>query len=319
MTEPLLVLDDLHRDYLLPRQRLFGATPRLHAVRGVSITIQRGESFGVVGESGCGKSTLARSVVALEEPTHGTVTLRGKNLFSLKAAELRDMRRHVQMVFQDPYGSLDPRHKVGRIVAEPYLTLIGETTRQEIAEIVAAVLEDVGLKRQDADKFPHEFSGGQRQRIAIARALITKPDLIVADEAVSALDVSVQAQVLNLMMKLRAEHGLAYLFISHDLSVVRHVTDRVAIMYYGRIVEQGNTREVFAEPSHPYTKMLLKSVPGAVPKGKKERTIAEDIGEVPQTGCPFAPRCPNAETGCRDVEPELKLSENGHLVACHLV
>jgi len=319
MTDPLLVIEDLHRDYLLPRQRLFGPAPRVHAVRGVSFSIERAESFGIVGESGCGKSTLARTVVALEAPSRGTVTLHGKDLFALGAADLRDMRRHVQMVFQDPYGSLDPRHKVGRIIAEPYQALIGGHSPPEIVERVAAVLHDVGLKREDADKFPHEFSGGQRQRIAIARALITMPDLIVADEAVSALDVSVQAQVLNLMMTLRADHGLAYLFISHDLGVVRHVTDRVAIMYHGRIVEQGATRKVFSNPCHPYTKMFLNSVPGAGSKIRKERAIVEDIGDMPPAGCPFAPRCPNVESGCRDVEPALKLAENRHLVACHLI
>ncbi len=319
MTEPLLVLHDLHREYLLPRRKLFAPAPRLHAVRGVSITLNRDESFAIVGESGCGKSTLARSVVALEAPSQGTVSLLGKDLFALKPAELRAMRRHVQMVFQDPYGSLDPRHKVGRIVAEPYVTLIGTAGRAEMADIVAAVLLDVGLKREDADKFPHEFSGGQRQRIAIARALITKPDLIIADEAVSALDVSVQAQVLNLMTTLRAEHGLAYLFISHDLGVVRHVADRVAIMYHGRIVEQGDTRKVFSNPRHPYTKMLLDAVPRPVPGLKKERAIVEDMGEMPGVGCPFAPRCAIAENGCRDVEPALKSMQDGLSVACHLV
>ncbi len=319
MSDPLLVLHDLHREYLLPRRKLFRPAPRLQAVRGVSITINRGESLAIVGESGCGKSTLARSVVALEAPSRGTVTLRGKNLFALAPADLRNMRRHVQMVFQDPYGSLDPRHKVGRIVAEPYAALIAKTGRREITEIVASVLLDVGLNRQDADKYPHEFSGGQRQRIAIARALITKPDLIVADEAVSALDVSVQAQVLNLMTTLRREHGLAYLFISHDLSVVRHVTDRVAVMYNGRIVEIGATGKVFAAPRHPYTKMLLEAVPRPDPGFKRKRAIIEDMGDMPKVGCPFAPRCARAEKGCRDAEPALRPLEDGSSVACHLV
>ncbi len=319
MNEDLLVVDDLHREYILPRQKLFAPAPRVAAVRGVSFTICKGESFAIVGESGCGKSTLARSVVALEAPSQGTVSLLGKDLFALKPAELRAMRRHVQMVFQDPYGSLDPRHKVGRIVAEPYLTLIGGGNDREIADIVHAVLHDVGLTAEDADKFPHEFSGGQRQRIAIARALITRPDLIVADEAVSALDVSVQAQVLNLMSTLRAEHGLAYLFISHDLGVVRHIADRVAIMYHGRIVEIGDTRKVFSNPRHPYTKMLLDAVPRPDPGLKKPRAIIEDIGDMPNIGCPFAPRCAKVQSACHDVEPALKSMEDGLSVACHLV
>ena len=319
MTAPLLVIDDLHREYVLPRQKLFAPAPRVQAVRGVSITLNRAESFGIVGESGCGKSTLARSVVALEAPSRGTISLHGKDLFALGTAELRGMRRHVQMVFQDPYGSLDPRHKVARIIAEPYVTLIGGASPQELTQIVTAALVDVGLNPEDADKFPHEFSGGQRQRIAIARALITKPDLIVADEAVSALDVSVQAQVLNLMMKLRQDHGLAYLFISHDLSVVRHVTDRVAIMYHGRVVELGDTRQLFANPRHPYTKMLLDAVPRPDPGLKKPRAIVEDMGDMPLQGCPFAPRCAKVKPGCRDVDPDLKLFDDGRSVACHLV
>jgi len=318
MNAPLLVIHDLHREYLLPRQKLFAPAPRLQAVRGVSITLNRAESFGIVGESGCGKSTLARSVVALEAPSRGTVSLRGKDLFALDSAQMRSMRRHVQMVFQDPYGSLDPRHKVARIIAEPYVTLIGDASGQGLAEIVTRALVDVGLNPEDADKFPHEFSGGQRQRIAIARALVTKPDLIVADEAVSALDVSVQAQVLNLMMKLRQEHGLAYLFISHDLSVVRHVTDRVAIMYHGRIVEQGDTRAIFATPRHPYTKMLLDAVPRPDPGLKRTRAIVEDMGDMPRHGCPFAPRCAKVQPSCRDLEPDLKLFDDGRSVACHL-
>lgn len=319
MTDPLLEVRDLHRDYTLPRRTLFGPAPVLQAVRGVSFSIMPGESFAIVGESGCGKSTLARSIVALEQPSRGTVTLRGENLFALNANDLRAMRRHVQMVFQDPYGSLDPRHKVGRIVAEPFVTLTSESSRDKTAEIVASVLRDVGLKDADADKFPHEFSGGQRQRIAIARALITRPDLIVADEAVSALDVSVQAQVLNLMTTLRAEHNLAYLFISHDLGVVHHVTDRVAIMYHGRIVEQGPTRKVFAEPRHPYTKMLLDAVPRPDPGRKKKRAIVEDVGDMPATGCPFAPRCGKVEDRCRQQEPKLRSLETERRVACHVV
>ncbi|MGO1119828.1 ABC transporter ATP-binding protein [Rhodovibrionaceae bacterium A322] len=263
---PLLEVRDLARDYRLPRQSLFGPVPVHQAVRGVSFKLRAGESLGIVGESGCGKSTLARTVMALEAPTAGQVFLDGEDLFALKPAELRRLRRHFQIVFQDPYGSLDPRHSVARTVAEPLATLPPEErAAQSDAQRVADVLEAVGLRASDAQKYPHEFSGGQRQRIAIARALITRPKLIVADEAVSALDVSVQAQVLNLMMDLQEEFGLAYLFISHDLSVIRHITDHVAVMKLGEIVEQGPTEEVFAEPGHAYTRSLLRAVPPADP------------------------------------------------------
>jgi peptide/nickel transport system ATP-binding protein len=256
----------LVRDYRLPRQSLFGPVPLHRAVRGVSFTLDAGESLGIVGESGCGKSTLARSVMALEPPTSGSVSLLGQDVFSLRPAALRRLRRDFQIIFQDPYGSLDPRHSVARTVAEPLATLPAEERRaQPDAQRVAAALEAVGLRAGDGQKFPHEFSGGQRQRIAIARALITRPKLIVADEAVSALDVSVQAQVLNLMMDLQEEFGLAYLFISHDLSVIRHITDRVAVMKRGEIVEEGRTEAVFAAPRHPYTRALLQAVPPADP------------------------------------------------------
>jgi ABC-type oligopeptide transport system ATPase subunit len=261
---PLLEVVDLVKDYRLPRRRLLGPTPTFRALHGVSLTIAPGESFGIVGESGSGKSTLARAVLALEPPTSGRIRVLGEDLLGLAPRALRAMRRHVQMVFQDPYGSLDPRHKVARIVAEP-LALTGSATRTERRARIHQALASVGLRADDADKYPHEFSGGQRQRIALARALITRPDLIVADEPVSALDVSVQAQVLNLMMDLQARHGLAYLFISHDLSVVRHVTDRVAVMQDGRIVEQGPTGKVLRAPTHPYTRALLDAVPLAGP------------------------------------------------------
>ncbi|MGH6914828.1 MAG: ATP-binding cassette domain-containing protein [Geminicoccales bacterium] len=265
MTEPpLLEVLGLVKDYALPRRSLFRAAPRHRALDGVSFVIEAGQSFGMVGESGSGKSTLARLVLALDRPTSGTVRLKGRDLHALPDPALRRMRRQVQMVFQDPYGSLDPRHRVGRIVAEP-LALAGALGRTERRELVAETLASVGLKPSDGEKYPHEFSGGQRQRIALARALITRPDLIVADEPVSALDVSIQAQVLNLMMDLQERYALAYLFISHDLSVVRHVTDWVAVMRDGRIVEQGPTGQVLASPSHPYTKALVRAVPRPEP------------------------------------------------------
>ena len=317
---PLLEVESLVRDYHLPRRGLFRAEPRLRALHGVGFTVEAGRSFGIVGESGCGKSTLARAILALERPTAGSVRLKGQSLFDLPPAELRALRRHLQMVFQDPYGSLDPRHRVGRIVAEPLDALVaGESAAARRARI-AESLADVGLKPRDAEKYPHEFSGGQRQRIAIARALITRPELIVADEPVSALDVSVQAQVLNLMMDLQERHDLTYIFIGHDLSVVRHVTDEVAVMFLGRIVEQGPTAAVFAAPAHPYTRALLAAVPRPDPARRGRPRDAGTAGsrQPPERGCPFAPRCPLAEGRCLEAEPALRPVGAGRLAACHL-
>ena len=318
MTAALLEVRDLVRDYILPRRRLFSAAPRLRALDRVSFRIEAGRSFGIVGESGCGKSTLARTVLALERPNAGSVFVRGQDLFALKAGELRALRRHLQIIFQDPYGSLDPRQRIGRIVAEPLAMTAQGKNRAERRSRVAEVLEAVGLTAADAGKYPHEFSGGQRQRIAIARALITHPDLIVADEPVSALDVSVQAQVLNLMTDLQERLGLTYLFISHDLSVVRCVTDEVAVMYLGRIVEQGPTARVFANPRHPYTQALLAAIPRPEPGRRKDRRVAVPTVETPAGGgCPFAPRCPRAEARCHGEMPLLRPVEPDHTAACH--
>ncbi|HEY9067594.1 MAG TPA: ATP-binding cassette domain-containing protein [Burkholderiaceae bacterium] len=256
----MLVVDNVVKRYHLPRESLFKPAPQVEALRGVGFTLHAGRSLGIVGESGSGKSTLARLVMALEAPTSGRVIMQGRDLNTLTAAELMAARRDFQMVFQDPYGSLDPRQRVERIVAEP---LIGVPT-DEARERVAASLEAVGLRPTDAAKYPHEFSGGQRQRIAIARALITRPKLIVADEPVSALDVSVQAQVLNLLADLQSQFGVTYLFISHDLAVVDHVCDEVVVMQSGRIVEQGATAQVFAEPAHAYTRSLLAAASARV-------------------------------------------------------
>ena len=256
---PLLVVKNLVKRYTLPRESLFRPAPVVEALRGVSFTVQAGRSLGIVGESGSGKSTLARLVMALEAPSEGRVTLLGRDLHSLSPTDLRKARRDFQMVFQDPYGSLDPRQRVGRIVAEPLIGVDAANTRQRVAES----LDAVGLRAADAGKYPHEFSGGQRQRIAIARALITRPKLIVADEPVSALDVSVQAQVLNLLADLRQQFGVTYLFISHDLAVVDHVCDDVAVMRSGLIVEYGPTDEVLQRPAHDYTRTLLAAMPEA--------------------------------------------------------
>ncbi|MEY2619607.1 MAG: hypothetical protein RL522_2609 [Pseudomonadota bacterium] len=261
---PLLRVENLVREYTLPRERLLARPPTVKALQGVSLTLEAGRSLGIVGESGSGKSTLARLVMALDTPTAGRVLMQGRDLHGLPPDELRRARRDFQMVFQDPYGSLDPRQTVARIVAEP-LQAQGEGTRSEQRARAAEAIESVGLRATDLDKYPHEFSGGQRQRIAIARALVTRPRLIVADEPVSALDVSVQAQVLNLMQDLQAQFGVTYLLISHDLAVVHHLCDEVAVLWQGRIVEQGPPERLFRDPQHPYTRTLLDAVPRATP------------------------------------------------------
>lgn len=260
----LLRASGLKRAYSRPRTSLWHKPEPLQALRGVSFELPAGQSLGVVGESGSGKSTLARLIMALDQPTAGTVELLGRNLHQLPEKALRAARRDFQMVFQDPYGSLDPRMTVERIISEPLTTLSVRPGRAAQRQLVLAVLDQVGLRAQDADKYPHEFSGGQRQRIAIARALITRPKLIVADEPVSALDVSVQAQVLNLMQDLQRELGLSYLFISHDLAVVQHVCDQVIVLYQGKIVERGTPQKLFSAPEHPYTQALVKAAPQAI-------------------------------------------------------
>jgi peptide/nickel transport system ATP-binding protein len=287
MSPPLLQVEDLAKSYDLPRARLFGTPPRVQALAGVSFALAAGESLGIVGESGSGKSTLARLILALERPSAGRVRLLGHDLFALPPEQRRTLRRHVQMVFQDPYGSLDPRHKISRTVAEP-LHLHGRIAARERRALAVEALASVGLAATDLDKYPHEFSGGQRQRIALARALITRPDLIVADEPVSALDISVQAQVLNLIMDLQERFGLAVLFISHDLSVVRHVTDRVAVMQAGQIVELGPTAEVLTRPQHPYTQALLAAVPQPEPRRRRDGAASGAV-EQPVLLGPQAP------------------------------
>nr|WP_224741243.1 oligopeptide/dipeptide ABC transporter ATP-binding protein [Bradyrhizobium sp. 2S1]MCK7667555.1 ATP-binding cassette domain-containing protein [Bradyrhizobium sp. 2S1] len=315
---PLLEVTDLAQRYTLPRESLFKPAAQVHALNGVTARVMPGKSLGVVGESGSGKSTFARLVMALERPSSGTVSLLGRDLNQMPPDELRRARRDFQMVFQDPYGSLDPRQTIARIVAEP-LTALGRIDRAGLRERVAAVLRQVGLRDADMDKFPHEFSGGQRQRIAIARALITQPKLIVADEPVSALDVSVQAQVLNLMQDLQDEFGLSYILISHDLAVVDLLCDEIAVMYQGRIVEQGRPADLFAHGAHPYTRALLDAVPRARAGGIRRRRGAQAIGSQASaaTGCPYAPRCPLADQHCRETAPALRTVGEAHLAACH--
>ncbi len=270
---PLLRVENLVRHYPMPRERLFGPVPTVQALNGVSFTIQPGRSLGIVGESGSGKSTLARLVMALDQPTSGRVELLGRDLHALPKEALRQARRDFQMVFQDPYGSLDPRQTVERIVGEP-LSAQGGTSRADMRDRAAETLQAVGLRTNDLGKYPHEFSGGQRQRIAIARALVTRPRLIVADEPVSALDVSVQAQVLNLMQDLQQQFGITYMLISHDLAVVHHLCDDVAVLWKGRIVEQGPPDRLFAAAEHEYTRTLLAAVPEAEPPARPQDPAA---------------------------------------------
>ena len=277
----MLQVTDLVRHYPLPRRKLWGPVPVVQALNGVSLRLEAGRSLGIVGESGSGKSTLARLVMALDTPTAGRVELLGRDLHALPAAELRRARRDFQMVFQDPYGSLDPRQTVERTVTEP-LQAQGGSTRAEQRQRTAEVLDQVGLRQSDAHKYPHEFSGGQRQRIAIARALITRPRLIVADEPVSALDVSVQAQVLNLMQDLQQQFGITYMLISHDLAVVNHLCDEVVVLYQGRIVERGAPAELFRNAQHPYTQSLVAAVPQVQPGRARARRVAAKAAP-PQT------------------------------------
>lgn len=320
MTAELLRVEQLTRSYPLPREALWRKPRLVHALQGVSLSLSQGQSLGVVGESGSGKSTLARLVMALETPSSGAVHMLGQNLGTLPAAELRRARRDFQMVFQDPYGSLDPRQTVARIVCEP-LTALAKVSAAEQREQAKQVLADVGLRSEDLGKYPHEFSGGQRQRIAIARALITRPRLIVADEPVSALDVSVQAQVLNLMQELQDQFGISYLLISHDLAVVDHVCDEVAVIFQGRIVEQAPTATLFRGAVHPYTQALLDAIPRldrpVAPRGRRTGLPPPATAHA-MTGCPYAPRCPHAMRECHATLPALRPVGAGHLAACHL-
>ena len=320
MPETVLEVCDLKKHFPIRKGLLQRAAGTVFAVDGVSFTIQAGETLGLVGESGCGKSTVGRTVLRLIEPTAGSIHLSGKNITTLNKSELRPYRRQMQIIFQDPFSSLDPRMSAGDIVAEP-LRVHGVVSGKSVRETVATLFERVGLRREQMDSYPHQFSGGQRQRIGIARALALQPKLIVGDEPVSALDVSIQAQVLNLMMDLQKELGLAYLFISHNLAVVEHISHRIAVMYLGRIVEYTDKHTLFARALHPYTEQLLLAVPVPDPRVKRPKRVLQ--GDVPSPispprGCHFHTRCPYAVERCRVEAPILREVRPGQQVACHL-
>ena len=319
--KPLLEVRHLRKYFPVKRGVLQREVARVHAVDDVTLTVNEGETIGLVGESGCGKSTLGRCIVRLHEPTSGDVIFQGRQIAKLGRRALRPLRREMQMIFQDPYASLNPRKRVGTIIGDP-LRIHGIGDRAERHRRVQDLLETVGLSPEHYNRFPHEFSGGQRQRIGVARALALRPKLVVADEPVSALDVSIQAQMVNLLEDLQDEFGLTYIFIAHDLGVVRHVSDRIAVMYLGKLVELSPAEELYSRPIMPYTEALLSAVPIPDPdlSDQRERIVLQ--GDVPSpidppSGCRFHPRCRYMTQICRDVEPPLTDYGNGHLAACH--
>ena len=319
VSHQLLEIRNLKKYYPVTAGLLSQHTGDIKAVDGVSFHITEREILGLVGESGCGKSTLGRTILRLEEPTSGEIVYEGRDIVRLNRRGLRELSKEIQIIFQDPDASLDPRMTVGDSICEP-LVIHNLGDEKERTERVAALMEQVGLEARQASHHPHEFSGGQKQRVGIARALAINPKLIIADEPVSALDVSIQAQILNLMMDIQEEFGLAYLFVAHDLSVIKHMAHRVAVMYLGKIVELGGKREIFDNPLHPYTEALLSAVPTIKPKGKERILLHGDVPSPldPPPGCHFHPRCHRVLPICRQEEPELAEISPGHFAACHL-
>lgn len=317
--QPILSIRHLCKDFKLRGDGLMGTPKTLHALSDVSLDVYEGETLGIIGESGCGKSTLGRCIVQLHRATSGQILYKGQDISNLKGAELKTMRRNIQMIFQDSYSSLDPRFTAARAIEEPLRIYNLVSDKQKREQIVFDLMKEVGLDVQHFERYPHEFSGGQRQRINVARALVLDPKVIVCDEPVSALDVSVQAQVLNLFRHLQRDRGLTYVFISHDLSVIKHISDRIAIMYLGRVVELCPAHRVYENPMHPYTKALLSAVPPESPFQKTEEIkltgeISSPVGDM--VGCPLAGRCPFATDRCRAERPSLEEVEQGHFVAC---
>ncbi|MDA1101740.1 MAG: dipeptide ABC transporter ATP-binding protein [Proteobacteria bacterium] len=317
---PLLDIVNLKKHFPVKKGFLSRGVSKVYAVDGISFHINQGETLGLVGESGCGKSTVGRTVLRLLDPTEGSIKLNGRDITHLNKADMRPVRREMQIIFQDPYSSLNPRMSAGDIVEE-LLIVHGIGTAPERKQRVAELFERVGLRKAQMNSFPHEFSGGQRQRIGIARALALNPQVIIGDEPVSALDVSIQAQVINLLMDLQAELNLSYLFIAHDLAVVEHISHRIAVMYLGKIVEYTDKKTLFTNPQHPYTEALLSAVPIPDPTIKRKKTILQ--GDVPSpiqppSGCHFHTRCPYAEAQCKIDVPVLKAYGPGHMVSCHL-
>ena len=317
MTPVLMDIQKLEKRYVLSGGFLSGKTRTLRAVDGIDLQIFQGETLGLVGESGCGKSTLARMLLRLEKPEAGDARFKEQSVFAMSSDELKTYRRHVQMIFQDPYSSLNPRKSAISIISEP-LRIHQVGTKQKNREEVEYLMEKVGLTKEQGRRYPHEFSGGQRQRIGIARALALKPELIIADEPVSALDASIQAQILNLLKDLKKDFGLTYLFISHDLNVIRHVSDRIAVMYMGHLVELADKKDLYSAPLHPYTRMLLAAMPGC--KGYKqgyENIISGEAKDTGEKGCSFKNRCIFGTAKCNETQPQLKSYPANRLCACH--